>query len=434
LSTVRLAGPRSTARGRCVVRSLRWLVVVALARAGMASADPPAPPAAPAVNLLTAVPTFVAVSSTVENPAILPSHLVDGKLDTAWNSRTGELVGAWIAVRLPADVHVDAIKLTVGFTKVDKKWGDLFTMNPRIKRVRVTHDNSVITDKVLDPELRTLQSIAIGKAGGDYRIEVLEVVPGTRKDWQEVNVSELEIWGAPGKSRAAKATPVVHIGGFDHDDLTRAQCLAALFDKPKGIKVTNYETFDLDNDRVVCRIDQPGEPQPTEGHTTPSTRVTVGVVKRAKLARIAKLPDFIAITPEGEPQMGMSQLGRTIVLGLVQLTTTETVLSVTDTEGESSMSYGKDNVTFQLFRIGPSSATNILQFNSFSSGSTNGGDSDRCTLVVPNVAAEVPAELEVNCIAKHEGYPGDPDHKDTEDARTDRYKWTGKIYDKVAAP
>jgi hypothetical protein len=84
---------------------------------GTAAADTQA-----SVNLFTTVPTAVAVSSTVESNTILPAHLVDGKLDTAWNSHTGELVGAWIGARLPADVHVDTIKLTVGFTKVDKKW------------------------------------------------------------------------------------------------------------------------------------------------------------------------------------------------------------------------------------------------------------------------------------------------------------------------
>ncbi len=277
------------------------LVVVALALAGTANADPPVP----AVNLLTAVPTVVAVSSTVANPKIQPAHLVDGSLETAWNSRTGEASsGHGSPSGSPPTCRSTRIKLTVGFTKVDKKWGDLFTMNPRIKRVRVTHSGTA-TDKVLDPELRTLQSIAIGKGGGDYTIEVLEVVPGTRKDWQEVNVSEPRGLGrAPSKSRVAKATPVVHIGGFDHDDLTRAQCLAALFDKPRGITVTSFETFDLDGERAVCRIDQPDEPSqdgsPAERAETITTRVTVGIVKRgAKLVRIAKLPEFAAHATRG---------------------------------------------------------------------------------------------------------------------------------------
>ncbi len=132
--------------------------------------------------------------------------------------------------------------------------------------------------------------------------------------------------------------------------------------------------------------------------------------------------------------MGMTNLIRTITLASMQLTTTESVLRVTDTEAELGMSYSKDNTIVQLFRIGASTATNILQFNSSSEGSTNGGSSDRCTFVDPQVTAELPAELEVNCIKKYEGYPGDPDRKDTEDARTDRYMWIGKAYVQVVAP
>ena len=36
----------------------------------------------------------VAVSSTVVNHTEYPSNLVDGKLETAWNSRSGDLAGA----------------------------------------------------------------------------------------------------------------------------------------------------------------------------------------------------------------------------------------------------------------------------------------------------------------------------------------------------
>src|SRR3954470_3744232 len=145
--------------------SIRALLSL-LALCGTAAADP--------INLIGNVPAIVAVSSTVDNRTILPDHLVDGKLDTAWNSRTNQLVGAWVGVRLPADVHVDSIKLTAGFTKKDKRYGDLFTMNPRIKRVRVLHDGKLAAEQTLDPELRTLQEIKINAGGGEYRIEITD--------------------------------------------------------------------------------------------------------------------------------------------------------------------------------------------------------------------------------------------------------------------
>src|SRR5689334_7769770 len=56
-----------------------------------------APDAATAVvDLLHHTAAAIAVSSNVDNPHDFPEHLVDGKRDTAWNGRTGDLVGAWI--------------------------------------------------------------------------------------------------------------------------------------------------------------------------------------------------------------------------------------------------------------------------------------------------------------------------------------------------
>src|SRR4051812_28926948 len=165
---------------------MRAASLILLACASVAHADD--------VNLVVSVPTTIAVSSTVDNRTILPDHLVDGKLDTAWNSRTNQLIGAWVGVRLPADVHVDSIKLTAGFTKKDKRYGDLFTMNPRIKKVRVLRDGKLAAEQTLDPELRTLQEIKINAAGGDYRIEIADLIPGTKKTWREVPISELEVW------------------------------------------------------------------------------------------------------------------------------------------------------------------------------------------------------------------------------------------------
>ncbi len=75
-------------------------------------------------------------------------------------------MGAWVGFRLPAAVRVKRIKLTVGFTKVDAKLGDLFEMNPRIKKVAVDRDGSRLREWTLDPEDRGLQELAIDRPGG----------------------------------------------------------------------------------------------------------------------------------------------------------------------------------------------------------------------------------------------------------------------------
>src|SRR5262249_10093321 len=125
-----------------------------------AAAPLDAAPAAPQpVELLHAVPSTVAVSSTVDNAAILPEHLVDRDLETAWNSRTGD-AAAWIAFRVPREVHVDRIRMSAGFTHRGPQ-GDLFTMNQRIAQVRVSRAGTVLLEKRLDPGSRNLQELPV---------------------------------------------------------------------------------------------------------------------------------------------------------------------------------------------------------------------------------------------------------------------------------
>jgi hypothetical protein len=181
---------------------------------------PESPPevAAPAphspANLLDIVSAKIAVSSTVVNPRDFPEHLVDGRPETAWNSRTGDLRG-WIAFRVPRDARVDRIEITCGYDRV-KGREDLFTANHRITRVAITRDGQLVKEAALDPNVRGLQAIAIDGGGGDYRISVLDTVPGTKKEWRELVVSELRVVGRPGKETRRVDEPVrVAVGDLD---------------------------------------------------------------------------------------------------------------------------------------------------------------------------------------------------------------------------
>ncbi len=105
------------------------LTTVPTAVAPEAAPPTPTPPAVvvppPELDLLHAVRSDLAASSAYRNQSSQVAALIDGDLETAWNSRTGELVGAAIEVRLPADVHVNAIALTAGFTHM-QRGTDLF--------------------------------------------------------------------------------------------------------------------------------------------------------------------------------------------------------------------------------------------------------------------------------------------------------------------
>lgn len=183
---------------------------------------------APRVNLLTSAPSTIAVSSTVDNVKIRPEHIADGKLDSAWNSATGQIIGAWVAVRVPAGARIKQIKLTPGFAAVDKRHGDLFTKNARIKKLRLHHAGRAIKDVTLDPAKRGLQTIDVDVSGGDLRLEVIEAEPGSKKTWREACISELEVWGtlpAGTVAPAKKLKPAVRLGSLDALPTTKERAL-----------------------------------------------------------------------------------------------------------------------------------------------------------------------------------------------------------------
>lgn len=186
--------------------------------APLVKASAPADAAAPPFDLLRLAGAKVAVSSTVANAIYRPRHIADGDLTTAWNSRTGDLVGAWFAVRVPAAAHVSAIQLTVGFTTTGPE-GDYFTMNPRIKAVRVTRLGAKATDlgvHALAPDDRGLQTIPLDSPGGDFRVEVTDIVPGTFARWRELCISEIAVLGTlPAGAPSASFDPDVVIGSLD---------------------------------------------------------------------------------------------------------------------------------------------------------------------------------------------------------------------------
>ena len=180
------------------------------APATVISVDAAAPPADAAdglVELLHAYPASVEVSSHVINKTIRPEHLVDGNLGTAWNSRTGELAGAWVTVWVPR-ATISELRLTVGHTGRGRNGEDYFAMNPRIKRVSFVDGGKPRTVE-LDPDQRALQKITLAVPAATVRITVDEVKLGSKKSWREVCISELEAWGTPPADEKPRARTAV---------------------------------------------------------------------------------------------------------------------------------------------------------------------------------------------------------------------------------
>lgn len=165
------------------------------------------------IDLLHAVATDLAVSSAYRNQRAQADRLVDGDATTAWNSRTGDLVSAWIEVRLPADAAVTGIALIPGFARPGGAT-DLFTGNHRVARIRVLREGVEVGTFPVANATPVLVTIPVRGAGGVWRIELAELLPGSRADWREACVSELQILGSAPSSAPGTRMPRVAIGAL----------------------------------------------------------------------------------------------------------------------------------------------------------------------------------------------------------------------------
>src|SRR5882672_3650312 len=111
---------------------------------GSAVVNAPGDSGWPLIDLLHSAPSTITLSSRVANPAIKPEHLADHDFDTAWNSKTGELVGAWIDIAVPEHASIVELRMTAGHTGKGPKGEDYFTMNPRIRAIKVLHGDYLL--------------------------------------------------------------------------------------------------------------------------------------------------------------------------------------------------------------------------------------------------------------------------------------------------
>lgn len=243
-------------------------------------------PVAPPVDLLQSVPTQVAVSSVYRNNSGQIAQLADGLLDTAWNSRTDELVGAWIDVRVPQDATVTSIELTAGFAREATGTGtDLFTGNQRIARVRVLHDGAEVGSYPLDAESRALQTLPVSAAGGVYRVEVAAVLAGSRRDWREICVSELRVMGRAPGARAGGGFPRFSVGALPEPSPSRAAADREAVARELRQQVDRFarEWAAYDRDLMYTQLNT-GEPE-----IEPEEAATFRRTRRQLFGRLAQL-------------------------------------------------------------------------------------------------------------------------------------------------
>ncbi len=180
--------------------------------------EPEVDPADSWVELLHALPgTWVSTSNAYRNEARQVGRLVDGDLESAWNSFSDSSTAS-IFVRVPEGATIRAIEMTAGYTKVSDET-DLFTGNRRVTRVELRQGSNVLQSASLDPEVRELQRVVLDEpASGDLEIRLASYTPGTNTRWTELCVSELRVLGEASDAQVDQRQPMVHLGPLPPKD------------------------------------------------------------------------------------------------------------------------------------------------------------------------------------------------------------------------
>lgn len=381
------------------------------------------------VDLLALPGSVVAVSSTVDNAKFVPEHLVDGDPGTAWNSRTGDLVGAWIAFRVPDDTTINTIRMTVGFTKKDPRLGDLFTMNQRIKKVEViSGDGKFTSSHTFDPDVRTLQDIPLARRGGTYFIKIVELVPCTKPDWREVAVSELAVSGTiAGPASAKSHRPPVRVASLDVD------CAKVLFPNARANRIASNDVIraidptTLAPDLATCAVE----------HGAPGADTAVVELAAVQLpARSVVVGKRVTIPIRRHASVNHtgSDAERTaeVRTSAFALTGSENALLVDVEVIETTGASGATDVESTLYRVSRRRFAPVLTWKT-SSGGGESYDGATCKLEVGADRAPLP-DLDRKCVRKHERYPGNPDDVSREWTEVTHFRWDGSKYGELSAP
>jgi hypothetical protein len=377
------------------------------------------------------VPTAVAVSSTVDNANIKPDQLIDGKMTTAWNSVTGGQ-HEWVAVRVPVKAHVTAIKLTAGFTAIDKKLGDLFTENIRIKKVVVTRYGATLGEFPLDTNNRELQTLKVDGDGGDFKIYITETIPGSKKNWKEVSISELEVWGTPAPvdpaAPAVKPAPIiVKVGDLDADAmLTKAECKRAL--GPADNPIIDEKQIYVTDALTLCQ-------RATQAKGDSHSLIAIGLADRRTKKLFTKLDDIDVNNGPSWAMQGEDTQDTDsgdVAIEMRPLTTTERVVVVTTTSGVSGPMTGDTNTRTQWYRASTKGLSKILEWTS---SDMNGEESTRdiCDPVPFTPGASIPKQIVFTCTHTTTDWHNENVSKQGsfDKARKERYKWNGSEYVKL---
>jgi hypothetical protein len=261
------------------MRARRWAMVVGTACLLSWGLARPAVRAQEPVDLLHAVGTELAVSTVYRDQRAQAERLVDGDVASVWNSATGDLVGAWIEVRLPADASVSAISLIPGFPGMAGS-RDLFRGNHRVASVRVLREGVEVGRFPVAHERPEFVTLPVRGGGGVWRIELAELRPGLRSDWREVCIAELRILGSAPSVAPGTRLPRVAVGtlpGPRVDGAVDPVALERAFRRELGALVPAWRAL---QDDYFAFLGNTGEPIPDAETVRGVERARASILRR----------------------------------------------------------------------------------------------------------------------------------------------------------
>lgn len=133
-------------------------------------------------------------SKTLKSAEILynykPENLIDGNMKTCWQeSVKGPGIGEWIEFTFNQPINIDMIQIANGFQDADKKYGDLYYLNNRVKKARLCSNMLECIDLKFDDKKGWSKFNLSFKRVKSIKILITEAYKGKR--WDDTAVSEV---------------------------------------------------------------------------------------------------------------------------------------------------------------------------------------------------------------------------------------------------
>jgi ribosomal protein L40E len=158
-----------------------------------------ASPAAPGTSIQLTLSGATASSSAADTPDVAPGNVIDGRLDTRWEEKTGSPPGEWVEITF-ASSRLDYLVIYSGFQLSN----DSFVATKRPQNIVVTVNGGAPVGFMLaDSETPQKIDVTDTPAATTVRIQIATTYPAASSAYpgspiDAATISEIRVFGSPG--------------------------------------------------------------------------------------------------------------------------------------------------------------------------------------------------------------------------------------------